>query len=514
MFSSSLSESFDGFSQQIMKFAGYYYNSYAICEAYEVAFQPYSTSNLTTSFQNGVSTLPTVFNITDSQGMESFEKFIGFYGTHIISQLIMGGLSSQQTSILTTFHSLLQSVDIDVSEQASVSFIVSCGESVNVNNNQTAYKAFETFSEIGTLEVSGGNSSYANDFITWSGTVADNPVPLKSYINPLNDILTSDYFPNDPNIADKKTALGKAIQYYIEKNGKMPALTPTLNTCNTNGKNELLDGCKVQCPDNYIALSGGCSGQLEMIDHPWKIVNSIPISDISTGQVVGWQCNMGQDNPGSESGNILDYVVVTAHAMCVPSNITSDFTGETITVDNKITRCSNSTGQYSNYCQTEECPSGYVLTGVGAQTVLVQGDNYPWALTAIRPVLGTQTVQANAGQDKGDPSNLQYQPTTGYGICSRWTSSYSYKNQLPVNYEIATCSSTIDKKYSNTCTAVCKEGYFAVGGGCASDESSTWMWRLSSSVTRDNGHTCISSEDMGSDMYNYQTYGFAFCVAM
>ena len=75
-----------------------------------------------------------------------------------------------------------------------------------------------------------GNCSFAS----WAPTVPANPVPVGYDLDDLASLLTTDYFPADPKIGLKQTALRSALRLFLQTNGSVPE-SYCADASNTNG---------------------------------------------------------------------------------------------------------------------------------------------------------------------------------------------------------------------------------------------------------------------------------------
>jgi WD40 repeat protein len=125
----------------------------------------------------------------------------------------MGGKSTYVSVFQKESYSKFKSEGWDVTAAASLSFAVFTGSaSVDVSKHAADYHAFEE-ARSSTLKIcvgAGGDCaplSPDQNSSTWVNAVQDNPMPLVYELQDLPSLLTSGFFPDDPDIASRRQAL-------------------------------------------------------------------------------------------------------------------------------------------------------------------------------------------------------------------------------------------------------------------------------------------------------------------
>jgi len=109
----------------------------------------------------------------------SYDRFVKSYGTHYITAMLMGGIATQTATISNVNRKSLESMSVDVSEQAKISFYVDAAQSYSIKYNQAAQNNFSSVTQKDSYTTLGGDPTYnVKDYSKWLATIASNPVPL------------------------------------------------------------------------------------------------------------------------------------------------------------------------------------------------------------------------------------------------------------------------------------------------------------------------------------------------
>lgn len=218
-FSSSLSVNYNEVERYTIKDSSYLYYCYADCQSYQIFFDNYINHSLTENFINAVNQLPP--NLND-QTLYNYFIFIKNFGQLVEVNVNMGGRVAKKIIISTYSFLHLISNNIEVDEQASISFGFSIGESSKDKINTKEFQEFSKNSTIYGTYYMGGNPYINQTFSDWSKTVPENPLPIYSELVPIVNFLNKQYFPYDLNIQKKAKSLKSAINLYLQNNGKKP----------------------------------------------------------------------------------------------------------------------------------------------------------------------------------------------------------------------------------------------------------------------------------------------------
>lgn len=190
-----------------------YTGSHATCKVYCADLEIFDPPSLTTNFIKGVTNY-----LPRNYSKEKYQFFIQTFGTHVINSVVMGGRFGQQS----TFHyqNWTHMVQTGVKVTASAGYSAwGASASVSTMTDKQRKDAAEFSSQstsqslytVGALPPSDGKMN------TWVQDVIKEPMPLQYTLSSLDTLLTSSYFPNDPDISPKHTNLKKALKAYCVK---------------------------------------------------------------------------------------------------------------------------------------------------------------------------------------------------------------------------------------------------------------------------------------------------------
>jgi len=192
-------------------------STHAKCGTYVAKLEPGYHVNVTTNFRDAVEGLPVVFdNTTDNV----FFNFLTNFGTHYSTELSMGASATLQYSLTTEAYSSLQSSNVDIEVGAQLNFLGFYGSITT--KHEYGYKDYEAFKNAtSSFEVLGLGlqpplTANASSWTAWENEISglNNPVPVFYQLASIADLLTADYFPNDPYITARAAALVTALANY------------------------------------------------------------------------------------------------------------------------------------------------------------------------------------------------------------------------------------------------------------------------------------------------------------
>jgi hypothetical protein len=192
-------------------FSSFVYTAFtAECDAYEVAVSPGSIRPLSTAFVNGVSKI-------NPQNPQTLYTFTNEFGTHFFSYLLFGGNSFFYSTIETSTYYELTSKGVKVDKatqlQAAKALNVDIEDDpnykdyLNLTSSQTSWSMhgipFPVLPCANPPCQPGDASAWRTSIQLPSGQAQ----PIKMKLSGIFELLTSDYFPNDPLIDNKRLAL-------------------------------------------------------------------------------------------------------------------------------------------------------------------------------------------------------------------------------------------------------------------------------------------------------------------
>ena len=147
----------------------YYVEAVAKCSVYKLKVTDIQSIKLTKSFQDAVTNLPTSPN-------ESYIEFIGNYGTHFATELIMGAKTVIQSEFEEKSWAEMQNSDIDVNFEAGLNnqWNSAVGSQATVAGEElfTCLRRNYKQSYLGSLPPRDGNYS------SWALSVGESPYPI------------------------------------------------------------------------------------------------------------------------------------------------------------------------------------------------------------------------------------------------------------------------------------------------------------------------------------------------
>jgi hypothetical protein len=198
----------------------FYSSISAICQVYQASFVPYIPRNaswLSDSFKTAVEQMPWNFSVSN---MDAFVKFAEQYGTHLSTEVTMGGKASHTTSFAKADYSSLSSEGTDMAAAAKISFGVFGGAETkdSAKSRSSDYSKFSSKNYEEHISCAGGSGACPKMQLplaftsAWVDEVTVNPVPITWSLAPIHSVFDAVFFPGDPFIAKKQSALS---EFYV-----------------------------------------------------------------------------------------------------------------------------------------------------------------------------------------------------------------------------------------------------------------------------------------------------------
>lgn len=181
---------------------------------------------LSKSFHGAVVKLPVgkLDEVTDA-----YRDFIVRFGTHFTTEITLGGLAFQRTSGSVT--KFLSSKESEEQLQAHASVEIEAFKGgASAEQAQKQALSVDSYNELSrtSLEFRGGEGSPTGIDESWIKSLHERPAIVKATLERLSYLLTSRFFPEDAQIAEKQVLLGFAIDAWILEKGKPGCDTPPL----------------------------------------------------------------------------------------------------------------------------------------------------------------------------------------------------------------------------------------------------------------------------------------------
>ena len=196
------------------------YSTKAECIVYAASIY-YNNAKLSNNFRQAVLELNSTGDFTD------YYNLIDQYGTHFVSSIKMGGRYGYQSEMSNSKVMEMSSKGTNVKMAAGYSGVASVKAS---SATETQKKQSEEFNkartEVKEFFVGGGPPSGDEDWTphAWSTTVAENPLPIRYKLVSIEQLFTSERFPEDNNIHTKSETLKRIMTLYCQRISSDPEL--------------------------------------------------------------------------------------------------------------------------------------------------------------------------------------------------------------------------------------------------------------------------------------------------
>jgi len=198
------------------------YSTRAACSVYQARTIPFATLNLTSSFQNGVASLPATYDAAH------YLALVKAFGTHYVKAVQMGAKMVRNLVCSSSKVNNLTSSGVNVKAAVQVDAAVAHVEagtdvSWHKSDHDQLSKAGCSASELnigsappGGLTCGSTDCNPANlDMSPWQNQLlgdSGEPMPLQYSLASIDGLLTTEYFPNDKDIAKKQLNLQQFLQ--------------------------------------------------------------------------------------------------------------------------------------------------------------------------------------------------------------------------------------------------------------------------------------------------------------
>ena len=232
-----------------------FYSTKAQCMVYSASIN-YNTAMLSNDFVNSVSNLSFV-NSTSNETISQYLNFINQYGTHFVYSMRMGGRYGYRSEVSNSKSMELTSQGLNVKVAAGYSGLKTVSANAVTDDQEKQAQEFEEArSSVQEFFVGGGPPIGSGNWTakSWAATVEKNPLPITYTIVHIENLLTSDYFPRDTNIAAKKAILLDTLKLYCFKISAEPDLCYQEYRNSTLIPLRLLKEAEVQHSNNNLWL--------------------------------------------------------------------------------------------------------------------------------------------------------------------------------------------------------------------------------------------------------------------
>jgi len=181
----------------------------AKCTAYQLTMKTFDHPEVDLNFVEGVNSLP------DHYDEATYMRFLQVFGTHVVTQLQVGGRWGWQMSFNHFAYTNMLDNSIDVAAGISYAGEVKAGIKFHHSDDTNSAMAVEqSISKNSSFNVGG---TFSPDKETWMASVKDQPMPTQLTLVSLDALLTTSYLPNTTNttlLSARATAMREAFKHY------------------------------------------------------------------------------------------------------------------------------------------------------------------------------------------------------------------------------------------------------------------------------------------------------------
>lgn len=197
--------------------------STAICQAYSLTAPLFDNSvKLTTNF---ITSINYAYN-----GFISWDNVIDSFGTHIVTQTIMGGRTHLRHTMTRTSYQTMTAMGLNVAVTASFKYAAWSGDaSVDYKSHQTEIDTFTRNVQSTSAIYVGGRPPASGSWVDWQSTVQNNSAPIQYKLVPITQLFTTIFFANytQTQLSELVTLYTNAVQAYCNSLGcNAPAPDP------------------------------------------------------------------------------------------------------------------------------------------------------------------------------------------------------------------------------------------------------------------------------------------------
>jgi len=238
--------------------------SAALCEVFELTLRDYTPPPFSDDFLIGVSRLRGSYD--PQQPKNPYSKFISVFGTHFVTSVRLGGKFGQQSEISSSNWTYLTHSTLNVEVSASASaFGVSAAASFMTETQKEMARNFSKYISSSAVYAVGGNIPPDGKETSWGINSINDAQIVSSELTVLSELLTPDFFPDDPLIEEKQGNLSLALADYcnqLMKLGKLKdcssPVDPNRNRDSAFGGIYQVDECGTNSVVNWMTNSLNC----------------------------------------------------------------------------------------------------------------------------------------------------------------------------------------------------------------------------------------------------------------
>ena len=148
--------------------------------------------------------------VIDPAALQAYKSLLKDYGYWLATSVTMGGQFRAKLTITKAFYEKSHEDALNFTRDVEADLDgIDIGSNLTYTNGHFTAATTDTDHTSVEVETSGGTPS--EDFESWAQTVAAAPAPISAGYRPLSDFIGSDFFPDNPQAADNKALLLKAL---------------------------------------------------------------------------------------------------------------------------------------------------------------------------------------------------------------------------------------------------------------------------------------------------------------
>jgi len=188
----------------------------AMCSAYKLTMFTYDHPPVSSNFLAGVKSLP------DTYDEDAYMNFLRAFGTHVVTQMILGGRWGWQSEFKLDDFQLLMDDSVDVSLYLGYAAKVKAG--MKLDHNESTQLITRVTSAIYKNSSYSIGGQFETDLGKWQLSVQAKPMPIQTSLTQLSELFTESYLPGIENITTKRENFQKALTNYCSYLSKSKGL--------------------------------------------------------------------------------------------------------------------------------------------------------------------------------------------------------------------------------------------------------------------------------------------------
>jgi len=180
----------------------------ARCAAYQLTMHTFDHPDVDSNFVAGVDTLPEHYDEA------SYMRFLRAFGTHVVTQLQVGGRWGWQMSF--NRFSYTNMLDNSINVEAGIEYNGKVRAGIKFNHSDDTKSAMAVANSIAKNSTFNVGGTFNPDMQAWMASVKAQPMPTHLTLMPLDELISTVYLPksNASSLSAKATAMREALKNY------------------------------------------------------------------------------------------------------------------------------------------------------------------------------------------------------------------------------------------------------------------------------------------------------------